>query len=90
MPNSFFARNLPDRPSPAQCGQIKQAVAQYGYASARRHVLETYVQLFDRVVGECEQLAGTSRPRSFAALRLNPQHKTLPQLPAASTMACRR
>jgi hypothetical protein len=29
-------------PSPMQCLLIKQAVAQYGYAAARRHALETY------------------------------------------------
>jgi hypothetical protein len=29
-------------PSPMQCQLIKQAVAQYGYAAARRHALETY------------------------------------------------
>ena len=27
---------------PMQCEQLRQAVAQYGYAAARRHALETY------------------------------------------------
>jgi hypothetical protein len=29
-------------PTPMQCQLIKQAVAQYGFAAARRHALETY------------------------------------------------
>ena len=28
--------------SPVQCQQVRQAVAQYGYAAARRHALATY------------------------------------------------
>jgi hypothetical protein len=41
MPDYSFAQSSPD-PTPAQCEQLKQAVAQYGYASARRHALETW------------------------------------------------
>jgi hypothetical protein len=33
---------LAQAPSAYQCQQIKQAVAQYGYAAARRHAMETY------------------------------------------------
>jgi hypothetical protein len=33
---------LAQAPGPDQCQQIKQAVAQYGFAAARRHALETY------------------------------------------------
>lgn len=29
-------------PDPMQCEQIRQAVAQYGFAAARRHALVTY------------------------------------------------
>ncbi len=29
-------------PDPMQCQQIRQAVAQYGFAAARRHALATY------------------------------------------------
>jgi hypothetical protein len=29
-------------PSEMQCQQIKEAIARYGYAAARRHALETY------------------------------------------------
>jgi hypothetical protein len=39
MPAYSFAQSSPD---PAQCEQLKQAVAQYGYAAARRHALETW------------------------------------------------
>ncbi len=42
MPNYAFAQNISDRPSPEQCQQIRQAIAQYGYASARRYALANY------------------------------------------------
>jgi hypothetical protein len=29
-------------PDPAQCEQVKQAVAQYGYREARRHAMANY------------------------------------------------
>jgi hypothetical protein len=38
LPGYAFAQ----APSADQCQQIKQAVAQYGYAAARRHAMETY------------------------------------------------
>jgi hypothetical protein len=41
MTGSSFAQNSPD-PSPMQCQMIKLAVAQYGYAAARQHALQTY------------------------------------------------
>ena len=36
-----FAQGSPD-PTPMECRLIKLAVAQYGFAAARRHALETY------------------------------------------------
>ena len=36
-----FAQDSQD-PTPMQCQLIKLAVAQYGFATARRHALETY------------------------------------------------
>jgi hypothetical protein len=36
-----FAQTAPD-PTPMQCQLIRLAVAQYGFAAARRHALETY------------------------------------------------
>jgi hypothetical protein len=39
IPALAFAESSPD---PAQCEQLRQAVAQYGYAAARRHALETW------------------------------------------------
>ena len=36
-----FAQDSPD-PTPLQCQLIRLAVAQYGFAAARRHALETY------------------------------------------------
>jgi hypothetical protein len=36
-----FARYTQE-PDPMQCQQIRQAVAQYGFAAARRHAMATY------------------------------------------------
>ena len=36
-----FAQDSPD-PTPMQCQLIRSAVAQYGFAAARQHALETY------------------------------------------------
>src|SRR5215469_14694785 len=41
MPDYAFAQSSPD-PTPMQCQQIRWAVAQYGFAAARQHALETY------------------------------------------------
>lgn len=47
-----FAQNSPD-PTPEQCRQIKEAVAQYGYAAAGRHALENYGPEAVRVGDKC-------------------------------------
>jgi hypothetical protein len=39
--DTSFAQSSPD-PTPSQCQLIRLAVAQYGFAAARRHALETY------------------------------------------------
>ena len=41
MADYAFAQYSPD-PTPKQCQLIRSAVAQYGFAAARRHALETY------------------------------------------------
>jgi hypothetical protein len=41
MADYSFAQNSPD-PTAMQCQMLRLAVAQYGYAAARRHALETY------------------------------------------------
>jgi len=41
MPDYSFAQSSPD-PTPMQCQLIRGAVAQYGFAAARRHALKTY------------------------------------------------
>jgi hypothetical protein len=41
MTDYSFAQYSPD-PTPMQCQLIRLAVAQYGYAAARQHALETY------------------------------------------------
>ena len=40
-------------PSPGQCEQVREAVARYGYAAARRHALETYGPDAVRVGDQC-------------------------------------
>ena len=42
MADYSFAQDYSQGPSPMQCQLIKQAVAQYGFAAARRHALDTY------------------------------------------------
>jgi hypothetical protein len=41
MPDYSFAQYSPD-PTPMQCQLIRSAVAQYGFAAARQHALDTY------------------------------------------------
>ena len=41
MANYALAQYSPD-PTPMQCQLIRSAVAQYGFAAARQHALETY------------------------------------------------
>ena len=41
MANYAFTQDSPD-PTPMQCQLIRSAVAQYGFAAARQHALETY------------------------------------------------
>jgi hypothetical protein len=40
-------------PSPGQCEQVREAVARYGYAAARRHALENYGPEAVRVGDQC-------------------------------------
>jgi hypothetical protein len=42
MAGYSFAQEYSADPTPIQCQLIKQAAAQYGFAAARRHALETY------------------------------------------------
>jgi len=41
MPDYSLAQSYPD-PTPMQCQLIRWAAAQYGFAAARQHALETY------------------------------------------------
>ena len=59
MADRSFAQSSPD-PTPDQCRQIKEAVAQYGYAAARRHALENYGPEAVRVGDKCL----TNQPRA--------------------------
>lgn len=40
-------------PSPSQCQQVKQAVARYGYAAARRYAIANYGPEAARVGDQC-------------------------------------
>ena len=55
---------------PAQCEQLKQAVAQYGYEAARRHAMINYgpeaVKAGDKCLGKSP---GTRRPTADGAGR---------------------
>ena len=42
MANYAFAQDYSPDPTPMQCQLIRSAVAQYGFAAARQHALETY------------------------------------------------
>ena len=42
IPSYAFAQDLANGPGAAQCQQIRNAVAQYGYAAARQHALKHY------------------------------------------------
>lgn len=48
---------------PAQCEQLKQAVAQYGYAAARRHAMDNYGPEAVKAGDKC--LAGSHRSRRY-------------------------
>jgi len=56
--NQSFAQTAPD-PTSTQCQLIRLAAAQFGYAAARRHALETYgpeaVALGDKCFAEQEK-----------------------------------
>jgi hypothetical protein len=40
-------------PNPMQCQQVREAVARYGYAAARRHALENYGAQAVRAGDQC-------------------------------------
>jgi hypothetical protein len=65
MPGYAFAQ----APSADQCQQIKQAVAQYGYAAARRHAMETYgadaVKVGDQCFAGHRKIASAHRKMAY-------------------------
>ena len=66
-----FAQSAPD-PTPMQCQLIRLAVAQYGFAAARRHALETYGPEAVKTGDKCfTKQTGTSsyRPTPLGAER---------------------
>ncbi len=67
MPGYAFAQDLANGPSAAQCQQVRDAVAQYGYAAARQHALQNYGIQAVKFGDQC--LAG--RPRRISSRRVN-------------------
>ncbi len=67
-----FAQVSPD---PMQCQQIRQAAAQYGFANARRHALETYGPEAVKSGDKCFARQ-TQRLSSSHALRKNRGHRS--------------
>jgi hypothetical protein len=72
-PNYSFAQSAPDS-TPMQCQLIRLAVAQYGFAAARRHALETYGPEAVKTGDKCftkQAVRGTSsyRPTALGAER---------------------
>jgi len=73
--DSSFAQNSPD-PTPTQCLLIRQAVAQYGFAAARKHALETYGPEALKTGDKCftkETAGGTS---SYEPTAFDAEHRT--------------
>ncbi len=73
MANECFAQDSPG-PDPMQCRMIKLAVAQYGYAAARQHAMETYgpeaVRIGDKCFAkEAGRSVGAHASREFGAER---------------------
>ena len=61
VPDHSFAQ----APDPAQCRQIREAVARYGYAAARRHALVAYGPEAVRVGDQCFIKHATKHYRTY-------------------------
>ena len=59
-----FAQDYSPDPTPMQCLLIRQAVAQYGFAAARQHALETYGPEAAKTGDKCFTKQTKQRPGS--------------------------
>ena len=66
-----FAQYSPD-PTPMQCQLIRLAVAQYGFAAARQHALETYGPEAVKTGDKCFT---KGRARHYAPTETEPRRK---------------
>ena len=73
MADYSFAQYSPD-PTPMQCQLIRLAVAQYGYAAARQHALETYGPEAVKTGDKCFT-KGRARPSSLRRSKRSPAQK---------------
>src|SRR5215469_13902283 len=76
MPDYSLAQSYPD-PTPMQCQLIRWAAAQYGFAAARQHALETYgpeaVATGDKCFTKEERDTGSYAPTRNGAAALPQQ-----------------
>ena len=71
MADYSFAQFTPDA---MQCQQIRQAAAQYGYAAARRHAMETYGPEAVRAGDRCFTRQAGQSTRSHARRKSHVAH----------------
>jgi hypothetical protein len=67
IPSYAFAQDIPNHPSASQCQQIRQAVAQYGYGSARQYAMQNYGPEAVKLGEQCF----TSHARQFGRRNAN-------------------
>ena len=74
MADYSFAQYSPD-PTPMQCQLIRLAVAQYGFAAARQHALETYGQEAVKTGDKCFTKQEGRDTSSYAPAETEPPGK---------------
>ena len=85
MADYSFAQYSPD-PTPMQCQLIRLAVAQYGYAAARQHALETYGPEAVKTGDKCFT-KGRARPSSYAPIETEPRAEKAGHMAAPTNAA---
>ena len=85
MADYSFAQYSPD-PTPMQCQLIRLAVAQYGYAAARQHALETYGPEAVKTGDKCFT-KGRARPSSYAPIETEPRAEKAEHMAAPTNAA---
>jgi hypothetical protein len=62
-------------PDPARCQQVREAVARYGYAAARRHALATYGPEAVKVGDQCFAKHGKKHPQTHYKTHYRSHHR---------------